>query len=266
MKPILPISRLHQSHLEQLTGCRYAVLLALAQALGPQLAVRRGRPYQHGPLAMAVLTFLKLRWNVSYRALEALTGVDAVTLSRYVQKVTAALNRLPLRARAAGCLLVDTTSVRVACTSLAAYSGHKHQRCAKVQLVCDEAGAIVHVGRAWPGSVHDKTVYERERVTLARTLRAPMLADKAYAGVHDDGAGLMRPIKRNEKAWATHARRAYNRELNRRRVGVEHVFARLKTFRVLQGIFPFRWPSLGQIVRALSVVHNAHRCLAGINS
>ncbi|MFN4181048.1 MAG: hypothetical protein ACK4I8_12095, partial [Armatimonadota bacterium] len=28
---------------------------------------------------------------------------------------------------------------------------------------------LPYVGRAWPGSVHDKTVYERERVTLART-------------------------------------------------------------------------------------------------
>ena len=51
----------------------------------------------------------------------------------------------------------------------------------------------------------------------------------------------------------------FNQELGKRRVKVEHVFARLKTFKVLQGLFPYRWERLGGIVRALAVVHNLNR-------
>lgn len=42
----------------------------------------------------------------------------------------------------------------------------------------------------------------------------------------------------------------------------EHVFARLKTFKVLQGLLPYRWQRLGDILRALAVAHNLNRQLA----
>lgn len=252
----------HQAQLEQLTGCRYAALRHLAAQLAPALRNARGRPYQHGPLAMLVLCLMKFKLSLSGRALEALSGVDAVTLSRYVLKVTAALGALPLSKKPQGFLLVDTTSVRVGSRRRDSYSGHKHQRCAKVQVVCDEAEQIAAVGRAWPGSVHDKTVFERERCKLAQTLQAVMLADKAYAGCPGEGSQLLRPIKKGERAWREPGAAQFNAQLGKKRAKVEHVFARLKTFKVLQGLLPYRWQRLGDIVRALAVVHNLNRQLA----
>ena len=257
----LNLSTLHQSHLEYLTGCRYAALMRLAVVAKQALfADRRGRPYRHGPLAMVGLVMMKLRHNLTGRALEALAGIDAVTLSRYVRKVTAFLGALPLRAQPAqGFLLVDTTSVRVGSTDRRSFSGHKHQRCAKVQVIADEAGFVQHSGAAWPGSVHDKTIYNKERVNLGEALGTLILADKAYAGAHDEGAGLLRPIKRGERAAKLPAAQAFNAELSRRRVRIEHVFARLKTFRVLQGLFPYRGEQLGTVLRAIALVHNLNR-------
>ena len=111
------------------------------------------------------------------RAGGALTGVDAVTLSRYVRKVAALLGALPLRMRQPqGFLLVDTTSVRVGSTDRRSFSGHKHQRCAKVQVIADETGFVQHSGAVWLGSVHDKTVYDKERVTLGEALGTLILA------------------------------------------------------------------------------------------
>lgn len=179
--PQFNLGRAHQSHLEQLIGCRYAALRHLAQQLAPSLKASRGRPYQ---------------------------------------------------------------------------------RCAKVQLVCDEAEQIAAVGRAWPGSVHDKTVFDKEGVRLADTLKSVMLADKAYAGATGEGSALLRPIKKGERAWKEPGAARFNEELGKKRVKVEHVFARLKTFRALQGLFPYRWERLGDIVRALAVVHNLNRQMA----
>jgi hypothetical protein len=42
-------------------------------------------------------------------------------------------------------------------------------------------------------------------------------------------------------------------------VKVEHAFARRKSFKVLQGLFPYRWQRLGDVVRALAVVCNLNR-------
>ena len=249
----LNLSTLHQSHLEYLTGCRYAVLMRLAAVAKQALfADRRGRPPQHGPLAMVGLVLMKLRHNLTGRALEALAGIDAVTLSRYVRKVTALLGTLPLRMRQPlGFLLVDTTSVRVGSTDRRSFSGHKHQRCAKVQVIADEAGFVQHSGSAWPGSVHGKTRQDSPQQGAGQPWRSPgalILADKAYVGAFNEGEALLRPIKRGERAAKLPAAQAFNAELSRRRVRIEHVFARLKTFRVLQGLFPYRGEQLGTVL------------------
>ena len=62
----LNLSTLHQSHLEYLTGCRYAVLVRLAAVAKQALFARaRGRPHRHGPLAMVGLVLMKLRHNLT---------------------------------------------------------------------------------------------------------------------------------------------------------------------------------------------------------
>ena len=60
--------------------------------------------------------------------------------------------------------------------------------------------------------------------------------------------GLLRPIKRGERAAALPAAQAFNAELSRRRVRIEHVFARLRAFRVLHGLFPYRGEQLGTVL------------------
>jgi hypothetical protein len=90
-------------------------------------------------------------------------------------------------------------------------------------------------------------------------------ADKAYAEAAGEGTSLLRPVKRGERAYTENPEqaKAFNRGLSKIRVRVEHVFARLKTWRVLSGLFPYRWPRLGEVVRALAVVHNLDQQFAG---
>jgi hypothetical protein len=77
----------------------------------------------------------------------------------------------------------------------------------------------------------------------------PVLADKAYAGA----SGEAEYKKDKESA------KAFNRGLSKIRVKVEHAFARLKTWRVIAGIFPYRWERLGDFMWALAVVYNMNR-------
>ena len=265
---LLNISKAHQPQLEQLTGCRYAVLLSLAGEVREHLTVqRRGRPFKHSVLVMTVLALMKLRCSLSVRTMEALTAVDAVTVARCVNRVVAALSLLPLAAKVLGQrLIVDSTSVRVATTATDSYSGHKHQRCAKTQVLVREDGQVVDVSPSYAGSVHDKTIWNKEAGRLKPLFDQLVLADKAYAGAKGEHENLFRPIKRNETAYKEDKEKAreFNRGLSKVRVKVEHVFARLKAWRALAGIFPYRWQRLGEVVRALAVVHNMNREMTGV--
>ena len=60
----LIIAKMHESQLQHLTGCRYAVIVHLARVFKAAMS-GKGRPHQHGLLVTVVLSLMKLRLNVS---------------------------------------------------------------------------------------------------------------------------------------------------------------------------------------------------------
>jgi hypothetical protein len=83
-----------------------------------------------------------------------------------------------------------------------------------------------------------------------------VLADKAYVGARAEGDRLFRPVKRNETLWRDDPQQAksYNRLHGRWRVLVEHAFARMKTFRILQGMFSLRAEKLAAVFKAVALI------------
>jgi len=253
------IHKIHQPQIEQLTGCRYAVFMSLVQKIRDFLDVgRRGRPFAFGPSAMVFITLMKIRQNLTVRSMEAITGMDAVTVSRCINRVIAVIGNLPLAKKADGLLVVDTSSIRVATTDKESYSGHKHQKCAKVQVLARSDGQVVDVGDSNRGSTHDKTIWNREHPRLKHLFDQLVLADKAYAGAKGEGQYLLRPVKHNESAYksAPDESRTFNKGLSKLRVRIEHVFARLKTWKTFSGLFFYKWQRLSEFVRAIAVVQN----------
>lgn len=221
---------------------------------------RRGRPTKHSLRIQVIAAILKLRLNLTVRAIAALTGMPVATTARAIHRVVRCLAEGGLGQQSAQMLIVDTTSVRIGSSEVKAYSGHKHHRCAKVQVVASANGAIVDVSDGYPGSVHDKRIWDAEAQRLALG-DVVVLGDKAYAGGHGEGVTLFRPTKRNESAYYSDKRAAKerNRQISRVRVRIEHVFARLKCWRVIAGIFPYHWSKLGVVVKSLAVLHNLAR-------
>lgn len=244
---------------EHITGCRSAQIEVVVRCIASQVR-GRGRPPKHSLRIQAIATLLKLRLNLTVRAIAALTGMPVATTARAIHRVVRCLADAGLGQPSAQMLIVDTTSVRIGSSELKACSGHKHHRCAKVQVVATANGAIVDVSDSYPGSVHDKRIWDAEasRFALGDVV---VLGDKAYAGGHGEGVTLFRPTKRNESAYHSdkHAAKERNRQISRVRVRIEHVFARLKCWRVIAGIFPYHWSNLGIVVKALAVLHNLAR-------
>src|SRR5690606_25746078 len=129
-------------------------------------------------------------------------GLAHATLWRWVNAIVARLAKNFERDKAtfqpSPCLIVDTTSTRARTTNRAYYTSYKKARVMKVQVLCDPSGYVHSVSAAYPGSVHDKVIWDE---TYQRSSKYVVLADKAYAGAAGEWTCLFRPIKRNEGRW-----------------------------------------------------------------
>ena len=79
-------------------------------------------------------------------------------------------------------LIVDVTCSRLRSADQDDYSGYKHHRNRKVQVIVDNNRHIVAVSPAYARKTHDKTIWDNEIGSVAPVLDRPTLADKAYAG------------------------------------------------------------------------------------
>jgi len=251
---------LHAKQLHQLTGCRYAVLRALEIALLPKpSSYRAGRPFAHPVWVQLIVALAKLRGEQAYRSMSVYWGIAYVTIQRYTNRICARLAQMPLYQKTAKqFLMVDGTCTRVRSSAQEDYSGYKHHKNRKVQLLADDQRRILAVSQSYPGSVHDKTIWNQEFSALAHLLERPVLSDKAYAGGTGEFETLFRPVKLNERRYRADVAgsRAFNRELSRWRVTVEHIFAQLKAFKILRNLFPLHPKRYSDCFKAVALVYN----------
>ena len=84
---------------------------------------------------------------------------------------------------------------------------------------------IASVSRTFPGSVHDKKVFDR--VGVAVPAGATGYGDTAYLGT-----GLKTPRRKPKGGELTARQKAGNRRVGRKRVVVEHGIGKMKVWRV----------------------------------
>lgn len=241
-----------------LTGCTKRVVRHLMQCC--ERPIQLGRPFGYSLHTELVITLIKLRTNLSYRAIEVITGIDSVTASRMVRRILACLRIQPLLLHTRPCryLIVDATHTRIGSSNIRYYSGYKHYRSVKTQVVCDDQKRIHAISYACAGSVHDKALWNRTAKRIVEGNHVPILADKAYAGADYEGTLLVRPAKRNENTYRKHRKRAKdnNRKLSALRVKVEHVIASLKRFKIVRERFPLALSLFHSCMWAAAVIHN----------
>lgn len=221
--------------------------------------VRRGPPFRHGIRFMLFMALMRMRTALPLRLMARLFFIDHVTLWRCCNLVIEALSEMFETRSGAKQLIVDTTATRVRCTEAIWYSGYKKQRVAKVQVLCDADGVVHSVSRVYPGSVHDKTIWNGEFGSVPHG--AAVLADKAYSGGLGEGTVLFRPVRRNEVAWKSDPKeaKAANALLSKRRVRIEHVFAQLKTWRIIHHYYPMRPSTYATTFKAIAFIHNLNK-------
>jgi hypothetical protein len=106
------------------------------------------------------------------------------------------------------------------------YSGKKKQHTIKHQVVTTNQGKVQAVSPAYPGRVHDKKVYDAQRVPVPPGLTRT--GDSGY-----QGTTLRVPHKKPRGGRLSDEQRAFNRQLASQRIVIEHTIGKMKIFQIL---------------------------------
>ena len=191
--------------------------------------VRPGRPWSL-PLEDRVLLIAAYwRTNLTLRQLAPLFGVSKSAADRIIHHVGPLLALKPKRRfRKDTVLIVDGTLVPTRDHSVAAKSKN-YRYSTNHQVVIDaDTRLVVAVGTPVPGNRNDCKAWE-ESGAKAAVGRTTTIADGGYPGT-----GLVIPHRRPMGGELTEWRTEHNRDHKRVRARVEHVFARMKTWKILR--------------------------------
>lgn len=134
------------------------------------------------------------------------------------------------------------------------YSGKKKCHTLKLQVMIHyQTGQILSSCFA-KGRVHDFKLLKMSMKSWR--LKPFILADKGYCGL--SGLGLMSliPFKAKRRKPLDLYLKRLNREINKRRIGIEHVFGALKRFRILSSCYRNRRSRLGLRFNLIAAIFN----------
>ncbi len=193
-----------------------------------------------------LMLLIYYRTYTTHAFLGFLFGVDDSAVGRNVnplQPLLAGLFRIPERRIALDPedvreLFFDATerpTRRPERGQRAYYSGKKKRHTIKVQVVVARRGGppgdkpqrvrIVAVSGSFPGSVHDKKIYDRTRAVAPPG--AKRTGDTAYLGTP-----LETPTRKPRGGELTAGQKEANREVSRRRIVAEHGIGKMKVWRI----------------------------------
>ncbi|MFF7051822.1 transposase [Streptomyces griseorubiginosus] len=193
-------------------------------------AVRKGRPWSLPLEDRALLVAAYWRTNLTMRQLAPLFGVSKSAADRIIDHLGPKLALQPRKRFAKGAvLIVDGTLVPTRDHSVAEQSKNYRHSTAHQVVIDADSRLIVIVGRPLPGNRHDSRGWA-ESGAKAAVGNTTTIADGGY-----QGTGLVMPHRRVKgqtelPGW----KEEHNRSHKQVRARVEHVFARMKTWKILR--------------------------------
>ncbi|MCY0932543.1 transposase [Streptomyces sp. H27-H1] len=186
-------------------------------------AVRRGRPWSLPLEDRALLVAAYWRTNLTMRQLAPLFGVSKSAADRIIDHLGPMLALQPRERFAKGTvLIVDGTLVPTRDHTVAEQSKN-YRYSTNHQVVIDaDTRLVVVVGRPLPGNRNDCKAWEESGAKAA-------IADGGYPGT-----ALVMPHRRRKGEELPGWKQAHNKSHKQVRARVEHVFARMKTWKVLR--------------------------------
>ncbi|MEV5463089.1 transposase [Streptomyces sp. NPDC002788] len=191
--------------------------------------VRRGRPWSLALEDRVLLVAAYWRTNLTMRQLAPLFGVSKSAADRIIVQLGPLMSFQPRRRFAKDTvLIVDGTLVPTRDHEVAEQSKN-YRYSTNHQVVIDaDTRRVVVVGRPLPGNRNDCKAWE-ESGARAAVGRTTTIADGGYPGT-----GLVMPHRRRRGEDLPDWKAAHNKSHKQVRARVEHVFARMKTWKILR--------------------------------
>ena len=134
------------------------------------------------------------------------------------------------------------------------YSGKKKAHTFKIQaLIHSKTEKILSLCMS-KGAVHDFELFKRHLRLIPK--HSFILADKGYQGIYALYPDSLLPAKAKKRCKLDPLLKTYNREMNKRRIGIEHVFGTLKTFKILAERYRNRGKRLGLRFNLIAGIYN----------
>jgi hypothetical protein len=240
-----------------LSARQFGKLVAVVRRRGGPV-IADGRPGRQWCLPLAdrvLLVAVYYRTNLTMRQVAPLFGITDSAAWRIIDRLAPHLALAPVRKRHSPdtVLIVDGTLVPTRDRSISARSKN-YRYSANVQVIIN-AGTrlVVTTGDPQPGNRNDCTAYAASGVDKA-TAGAHVIADGAYRG--PGCRGVIIPHRKKTKdevlpGW----KEEHNRSHRRVRARVEHVFARMKNWKILRDCRR-RGTGLTHAVQGIALMHN----------
>ena len=114
------------------------------------------------------------------------------------------------------------------------------------------------MSKSYSSSIHDKKLFINECKELIHKINKNLniLGDKGYSGLKD--YHLHNPIKRNEVKYKENKElsKSNNKNLSSKRIKIEHVFAYIKNFRIMQRVNYYTKDKIEILFNSISNIYN----------
>ncbi|MFJ8719446.1 transposase [Streptomyces violaceus] len=189
----------------------------------------RGRPWSLSLEDRVLLVTVYWRTNLTMRQLAPLFGISKSAADRIIDHLGPLLAlRQRSRFRRDTVLIVDGTLVPTRDHSVAEQSKNYRYSTAHQVVIDADTRRVVVVGRPVPGNRHDSRGWE-ESGAKAAVGNTMTIADGGY-----QGTGLVIPHRRRTGEELPSWKEQHNRAHKQVRARVEHVFARMKSWKILR--------------------------------
>ncbi|SOE32614.1 transposase [Streptomyces sp. OK228] len=210
----------------------------------------KGRPWKLALEDRVLLVAAYWRTNLTLRQLAPLFGVSKSAADRVIDDLGPKLALLPRKRFAKDAvLIVDGTLVPTRDHNVAEQSKN-YRYSTNHQVVIDaDTRLVVVVGRPLPGNRNDCRAWS-ESGAKAAVGKTTTIADGGYPGT-----GLVMPHRRRTGEELSDWQQAHNKSHKQVRARVEHVFARMKTYKILRDC-RLRGDGVHHAMRGIARLHN----------
>jgi len=228
-------------------------------------AIGAGSKFKLNTAQTLFMLLLYYRTYTNHIFIGMIMGIDDSNVCRYFRRIEpllAQIFRIPekkieLSQEEILELIIDATEQETQNRKGSGYSGKKKKRTIKTQILVDKKGKVKSVSKSVRGNKHDKKLYDETRLILQHKDRQELKKFRIYGDLGYIGIKRIKtPIKKKPNENLTKKQKQFNQKFNAKRFVVEHTFAHLKNFRILQDRFRNKLKHYNLIFKNVVGLHN----------